>query len=43
MSPAALPFTEPGALVALVSIASLAVIAGTVVVIAVCWIVFGRR
>ena len=38
-----LPYTEPAQLLALVSIASLAVIVGAVVVIAVCWIAFGRR
>ncbi len=39
----ALPFTEVGALVGLISIASLMVIAGALAFLAVCWIVLGRR
>jgi hypothetical protein len=38
-----LPYTEPARLVTLISLASLMVIAGTLVLLAVCWIVLGRR
>ena len=38
-----LPFTEPARLASLISVASLIVIAGTLVVLSACWIVLGRR
>ena len=41
--PTGLPLTEPGALGTFVSIASPAVIAGTPVFLAACWIVLGER
>ena len=40
---AALPFTESARLVAFISIASLVVIVGAVVVLAMCWIALRRR
>jgi hypothetical protein len=38
-----LPLTEPARLASLISVASLIVIAGALVVLSVCWIVLGRR